>query len=233
MGDVRSRFFDKLLVIQCLSVALLLVAGGLLASEMGFKVRYQLHAIEPHVSRTGLNHLGLPYRPKPSLVTARDLFRDIERVGTGSVHMLLRHRPADNMFDYYTYGGGNVPPNGWTLTPGEAVIVKAGRHFQYNLVGSHDSTVAIHLIGGDNPASATGENYVAVPYHTIAKDARELFDEIGGSVHMVSRYDGEDDYFDIYTFGGGSMPPNGWDLEPGEACVITVTQDQTWIPSHY
>jgi len=217
-----SGLVGKLLVFPCLAIVLLLVAGGLVASEMGFKVRYQLTA--------GKNYLALPYRPKPSLVTVRDLFEDI---GTAQAQIINRHRKDTDAFDYYSFGGGSFPPNGWTLEPGEGLVVQVGDDHQYRLVGSHDSATAIDLVGADSAASVSGSNYIAVPYHTTAQSVRELFEEIGGSIQLINRYNRQTEGFDYYSFGGGSFPPNGWDLVPGEAYIVKVGQDQTWNPSHY
>ena len=59
-------------------VLFLVVSGGFLASNMGFKiVRHLLSGDGGTESITGTNYIGLPYWPKPGYVNARDLFRDI------------------------------------------------------------------------------------------------------------------------------------------------------------
>lgn len=209
------------------AVALLVCSGGIVASNMGFKVRYRLVAGGGGESASGTNYIGLPYVPKPGMVTVRDLFKDI------GVAQSIFHQKIDGAFEGYTFGGGSIPPNGWNLIPGEGLIVKVGVESQYRLVGSHDPTVAVELSGGNHPGGASGTNLIAVPYHTTAQNARELFREIGGSIQLIYRHRKIDDAFEQYTSGGGTIPPNGWDLVSGESYLVKVGQDQTWMPSHY
>ncbi len=213
-------------------VSTVIVAGGITASNMGFKVRYQLVG-SPQPSLSGTNFIGLPYVPKPSLKTARDLFLDIGVDHVQIISQYIRNESSSQLFEFYTFGGGTIPPNGWDLVPGEALIVKVGSQKLYGLVGSHDSTYEIELIGSASPNSHDGSNFVAVPYHTTARTARDLFLEIGGSIQIINKHRPIDDQFEFYAFGGGSVPPNGWDLVPGDGYLIKIGSDQTWHPSHY
>ncbi len=202
---------------------------------MGFKVHLALVAAGPG-SFSGTNLIGLPYVPKPSLETARDLFLDIGSSVGGQIQVINQYRPNEGpseLFEYYSFGGGTLPPNGWDLVPGEALLVKVGAQGLHRLVGSHDSTYEVRLIGGASPESRQGLNFVAVPYHTTARTARDLFLEIGGSIQVINQHRKSDDQFEFYSFGGGTLPPNGWDLVPGEGYIVQVGQDQTWHPSHY
>jgi hypothetical protein len=44
----------------------------------------------------------------------------------GDVQFLNQHRKVDDNFEVYTFGGGTLPPNGWTFVAGEGIIVKVG-----------------------------------------------------------------------------------------------------------
>ena len=58
--------------------AVVLLAGGILASNMGFRRVLSLKAAAGGVeSLSGLNTLGLPYVPKPGLVTVEDLWDEV------------------------------------------------------------------------------------------------------------------------------------------------------------
>jgi hypothetical protein len=209
--------------------AALVLAGGLMASNMGFKLNLPLLA-QGGSSASGTNYIGLPYNQQVGMVTARDLFADIA-LG-GAVQLISQHNKTDDSFEVYTFGGGTLPPNGWTLTPGEAYIVKVGADQNYIIVGSHNPGLTISLLG-QGAGSNSGTNYYTHPYHGVAANARELFTEIGGSVQIVSTHRPADDAFDVYTFGGGTLPPNGWALQPGKGYIVKVGSDQDIVPAHY
>jgi hypothetical protein len=218
-------------------VALLVLAGGLTAGVIGIKITAPISGPNPlgpqggPLSESGTNYIGLPYAPKASLVTARDLFADIG----GTIQQLSQHRKIDDTFEIYTYGGGSLPPNGWDLVPGEGYVLKLGMGApDYVVVGTHMPNVVIEFKGADGGVtSESGLNYFAPPYHGVSRTARELFTEIGGSVQQLSQHRKIDDTFEVYTFGGGSLPPNGWDIMPGESYIVKVGDTQRFRPLHF
>jgi hypothetical protein len=223
----RKVMFTALTLV---GVAALVLAGGLAASNMGFKLNLPLKA-QGAGSASGSNYVALPYNQQVGLVTAKDWFVDIG--ANGPVQVINRHNPATDSFDFYTFGGGNLPPNGFNLEPGKSYIVKVGADQNYIIVGSHNPglTVTLHAQGA---GSASGTNYYSHPYHGIAANARELFEEIGASnVQVINRHVPATDAFDFYTFGGGNIPPNGWDLQPGVGLVVKVGSDVSFVPAHY
>jgi hypothetical protein len=209
--------------------AALVLAGGLMASNMGFKLNLPLLAIGGS-SESGTNYIGLPYNQQVGMVTARDLFADI--LAGGAVQQISQHRKIDDTFEVYTFGGGSLPPNGWNLVAGESYIVKVGIDQNYIIVGSHNPGLTISFLG-IGAGSESGTNYYTHPYHGVAANARELFSEIGGAVQQISQHRKSDDTFEVYTFGGGSLPPNGWNLKPGEGYIVKVGADQDIVPAHY
>lgn len=224
MRDRRHR--ASRFAVACFGVALLVLAGGLLASNMGFKIHYQLYG-PPSAQQESLNWVALPYTPKPGMTTVRDLFEEIP-----DALRIDRHVTSNDTFQVYSFGGGVLPPNGWDLIPGEALIVRVASDQQIKLVGSHDPSVVVHLYGRDGPSSSLGENYIAPPYHTTAQTARELFAEIGGSIIQIERLR-PDHTFDLYNLGGGTLPPDGWNLVPGEGYKVKLAEDEVWFPTHY
>jgi hypothetical protein len=42
------------------------------------------------------------------------------------MHLIAKHRPIDDAFEFYTYGGGTIPPRGWRIALGESYWVKTG-----------------------------------------------------------------------------------------------------------
>ena len=67
----------KAFVVAALGLAAVLVAGGLVASNMGFKLNYLLDGPGQNNSLTGTNSLALPFNQQTSIITADDLILDI------------------------------------------------------------------------------------------------------------------------------------------------------------
>jgi hypothetical protein len=212
------------------AVGLLVMAGGLMASNMGFKLNLPLKAASVGVSQSGTNYIALPYNQQVGMVTAKDLFLDIQ--AGGAIQFLNQHQKINDQFAVYTFGGGTNPPNGWNLVPGEAYIAKVGANQNYIIVGSHNPGLTVSLIGS-GPNSASGTNYYAHPYHGVAANARELFLEIGGDIQFLNQHNKVNDQFAVYTFGGGTNPPNGWNLVPGEGYIVKIGSDKDFVPAHY
>jgi hypothetical protein len=219
-----------LAALSVVGVAVLVLAGGLMASNMGFKLNLPLVAAAGGVSASGTNYIGVPYNQQVGLVTAKDLFLDIQK--GGAIQFLNQHRKIDDGFEVYTFGGGTLAPNGWNLTAGEAYIAKVGADQNYIIVGSHNPGLTISLVGA-GAGSASGTNYYVHPYHGVATNARELFLEIGGDVQFLNQHRKIDDGFEVYTFGGGTLPPDGWPLQAGEGYIVKIGSDKDFVPQHY
>ena len=58
-------------------LAVLLIAGGLMASNMGFKLNYALDGQGTNGSANGNNTLALPFNQQTNIVNAFDLVTDI------------------------------------------------------------------------------------------------------------------------------------------------------------
>jgi len=230
----KMRKHTVRVALMVVGVAMLVTAGAIVAGNMGFKLTIEMEAAgtAPSASTSGTNYIALPYKAKTGVNTARDLFLDI---GTDRIQFLNQHRKIDDGFEVYTFGGGTIPPDGWNLKAGEGYIAKiGGSNKSYLVPGTHIPDTVIDLIGGSNPNSASGTNYFAPPYHAVSATARDLFLEIGGDVQFLNQHRKVDDGFEVYTFGGGTIPPNGWNLKPGEALIVKVGgSGQRYIPLHY
>ena len=219
------------------AILLVVVAGGVLASEMGFKITLELDSQSPGVSDAGRHLIALPYRPGipdyafgGGVVTAGDLLRYINGgkcVGTPA-HAVQKVDPAsDGIFSYDGCSGSD-----FILEPGIAyyLIMRAPADVVIN--GSHAPGTTIPLLG-PGAGSATGTTFYAPPYHQVAATARDLFIEIGPAATAIFRHVPALDAYDVYTFGGGTVPPDGWDLKPGEGYIIKTLSDVTFMPLHY
>jgi hypothetical protein len=221
-----------LTALSMVAVAVVVLAGGLMASNMGFKLNLPLYgateAVPPSgTSASGTNFVALPYNPQVGIVNARDLWNDL---GADPNILISRHIKANDQFNFYGTST-DLPPNGWNLAAGEAYVVKLGNVSQnYIVVGSHNPGLAINLVG---PGPGSGTNYYAHPYHGVAANAKDLFFEIGGPIQQLNRHVKLNDSFDFYSIAGTNLPPNGWDLKPGEGYIVKVGANHSFVPAHY
>ena len=106
-------------VIVTAALAVLLVAGGLYASNMGFKLNYPLAGPIPGVT-VGNNSLALPYNQQTNLLNAEDLLDDIDAsVGSAIAASATRFLTDDSTETYTGSSGVN-----FACTPGEAYSIK-------------------------------------------------------------------------------------------------------------
>jgi len=210
----------SLTVMVVVLAAAVVITGGLMASNMGFKLnRAMLGASDPS-SATGVQTLGLPYNRQVGIDTASALFQDI---GNTKVEIISRYLTASNSFQPYTFGLADFP-----LEEGQGLLVKMGTNFNYIVVGSHDPAAVIQL-EGPGAASATGINFYAPPYHGTAATASALFQEIGNTnVEIISRYLTATNSYQPYTFGLGDFP-----IEPGKAYLVKMGTTLAYSPSQY
>jgi hypothetical protein len=123
------------------------LAGGLLASNMGFKLNYTLIAQgqavpEGGVSQDGTNDLSLPDFPQSGMVTANDLRLDIGAPANGGIARFLR---STNTLQTYT-GKGAVANYNLVAGDGYRVRVTGGTSVNYIIVGSHNPSLSHVLI---------------------------------------------------------------------------------------
>ena len=114
-----------------LGLAGLLVGGGLLASNMGFKLNYGLDGPGVNLSASGTSTLALPFHQQTNLVNALDLITDMNAAGPGTVASVSKYvRSTDGL---ETYTGTTGTP--FTLVPGEGYFVQVNATI--NLTPSH------------------------------------------------------------------------------------------------
>jgi hypothetical protein len=226
---------SKILWASVLGIAAVLIAGGVFASNMGFKINKGLGGPQanrsPTRASTGTQIISLPFNQQTNLANAEDLINDI---GASIVNSVARYVRQDDSLEFYT---GSVGTN-FTLIPGDAVYVVLSTDTPYIAVGSHDPGLSVALQGPQPNASpggfSSGTNGYAYPYHSVSSTAEELIIEIeaavnGDVVNSISRYLSADDSLEFYT---GSVGTN-FNLVPGEGYLINVTTDLSWVPAHY
>ena len=214
----KNRSLVVLLVVVALTVVL---TGGLMASNMGFKLNRVLVSGSEETSNSGQQFVALPYNRQVGIDTAKELFIDIELVGT--VQNIQKYLTLTDT--YQTYGKGD---DDFALEAGQGLLIKMDATTNYIVVGSHDPSLQIQLEAGGG-ASKSGTNLFAPPYHGTASNAQDLFIELGDTnVQNIQKYLTATDTFQ--TYGKGDT---NYDINPGEAYFVKMNQTKLYTPSHY
>jgi len=232
---MRKRMFIGALV-AALAVVL---AGGLLASNMGFKLNYTLIATGQPVpeggnSADGTNEISLPDFPQAGMATANDLRLDIGAPANGGIQKLIR---SNNTVQVYTGKGAGL---NFPLVAGDGYRVKitGAANLNYIVVGSHNPSLSHTLIATGQPVpeggvSADGTNQYNYPYHSVAATANDLRLEIGapanGGIQKLIR---SNNTVQVYTGKGAGL---NFNLVPGASYRVKVTgaSNVTFVPNHY
>jgi len=232
---MRKRMFVGALV-AALAVVL---AGGLLASNMGFKLNYTLIAAGQPVpeggnSVNGTNDLSLPDFPQTGMITANDLRLDIGGPANGGISKLLR---ATNTLQTYTGKGTGIVFN---LVPadGYSVRVTGSANVNYIVVGSHNPSLSHTLVAATQPVpeggtSVNGTNFYNFPYHSVAATANDLRLEIGAPANGgISKLLRATNTLQTYTGKGTGL---NFNLVPGAAYRVRITgaSNVSFVPNHY
>ena len=213
------------------ALAMLLVVGGLYASNMGFKLNYVLDGQGTSGSLNGTNTMSLPFNQQTDLIDAFDLIVDIG--GTVDVSNIAQFDRTSNGFAGYT-GTSGAP---FALAPGEAYLVQLQAttpSVNYIIVGSHDPGLVLSFDGAGTNGSANGTNFYGYPYHSTSTDAEELITELGSTTDIaaVSQFDRSSNGFAGYTGTSGAPFP----LEPGKGYLVQLQgglPGVTFVPSHF
>ncbi len=219
-------------VAVAVAVCVIAAAGGLLASNMGFKLNYQLTANSASGGvGSGKNTLSLPYFRQTGMNDALQLMQDIGGGSITPVASVSRFNEATDLFVPYTGRMGAGTP--FALAATEGYLVAMVSNTNYIVVGSHDPALSTSL---DAPgAPGTGKNFYAPPYNIVAANALQLMQDIGGGVitpvASVSQFNKATDLFVPYTGRMGAGTP--FALAPGQAYLVSMVSAVPYIASHY
>ena len=112
----------------------------------------------------------------------------------------------------------------FNTTAGEAYLVKVLTATNWVVVGSHNPSLQVSLVG----AGAT--NWVSIPYHTTAATVDKLWSQIP-NIGEISYWDPINHKYIVYT--GGIFDPK-FAIVPGRGYVIKIGgASSTWVPAHY
>lgn len=224
----------KSFVVAAIGLAAVLVAGGLVASNMGFKANYPLDTIGSNGSVSGAQTIALPYNQQTGINVAFDLITDINTdAGVPIVDNLSRVVRTTDLKDTYSLGSGG---NNFAITPGEGYIVVVTASADYIIVGSHAPALPITFDSPGTAGSNSGTQLWAMPYHFTGSTANDLATAIdafagAGAVDTVSNLARTATAPETYSLTSGGI---NFPLVPGEAYVIVVNNDVIgWIPPHF
>jgi hypothetical protein len=221
------------------AVLAVVLAGGLVASNMGFKLNYTLIAggqavPEGGTSLDGTNDLSLPDFPQSGMVSANDLRLDIGLPANGGISKFLR---ATNSLQTYTGKGVGLNYN-LVAGDGYRVRVTGATSVNYIVVGSHNPSLSHTLIAAgqavpEGGTSLDGTNTYNYPYHSVAATANDLRLEIGAPANGgVSKFLRASNSLQTYTGKGVGL---NFNLVPGASYRVRVTggANITFVPNHY
>ena len=124
----RKRALAATFVIAGLVVVM---TGGLMASNMGFKLNRSLVAAGGS-SISGTNSLGLPFNRQVGIDNAAQLFADIGFFDTQNVQRFLPENDTYQLYSAVPMDGGGNFANDFALTPGEAYFIKMSGSVAYS-----------------------------------------------------------------------------------------------------
>ncbi len=232
----------RMAALMVVALAALIATGGLVASNMGFKLNYTLLDSTDGGSQSGTQSIGLPYNRQVGIDMASHLFRDIgTTVSTCGLNPcncldnIQRYDTATDQNAPYACGFGDFP-----LAAGEGLLVKTitGNGGDYIVVGSHNPALTINLVSALNAGSLSGTERYTHPYHAVSSKASELTAELGGcrlaqAVASIQRYDSATDNNQPYTCGLTDYP-----IEPGQSYLVKTGTGAPatgidFVPAHY
>lgn len=208
----------RVMALVVIAVAAVIAAGGLMASNMGFKLNYPLVAGSDPSSNSGFQSIGLPYNRQVGVDLASQLKGDVEAGGV-FVGSIQKYNILSDQNDPY-------PPTDFSLSSGEGYLIGVTTTGSYIIVGSHDPAHSVQLKGQAVGVSNSGFQRYAHPYHGVASSAAELKAELFPEAASIQKYNILSDQNDPY-------PPTDFTLVPGESYLVGVTADKSFVPAHY
>jgi hypothetical protein len=168
----------NVLLVLC-AAAVLLVAGGLFASNMGFKINRSMSGPTGAGGTTlsGTHMLGLPYNRQLNIDDADQLIDDMNATGTplnGAANVQKFDFATDQLAVYTGTTPGQTP---FALAACECYKTQVNAaNLAYIAVGSHDPSLLCPLKG--TSGSLSGTNYFTQPYHSTFDKADELLSDL-------------------------------------------------------
>ena len=228
----KRRFIGAAIV----GMAMVALAGGLIASNMGFKLNKTLIVsgqavsgvgeVSPFTSLNGTSTVGLPFNRQAGMTTAANLKADIG-ANCVSVSKLLRGSNAAFAYTAARSGAGSVD---FPLEEGIGyrARVTGASNLSYIIVGSDDPAYALSLVVAgqavpEGGTSLNGTNDIADKYHATAATAGALKAEIGAQCTAVTKFLASNNSAFSYTGARSGVGSVDFLLVPGESYRVRVT----------
>jgi hypothetical protein len=221
-------------------IAALMVGSIVVASNMGFKARFQL---------TGgvSNWFSAPYTSP--YATANDLLNAAAPTSGGQIS---RYIPSDPpAIQFWTGSTGNGSPFNFVLKPGEGYDIVPNVNEDVVLVGAHDPFVtipagqdglpavgSIPLGGSIPPGFVPNRDYlVAVPYHTTYAKIDDMLKDMPGASGVITKVVhnvGSPPAYFFWTGTTGNDTPKNFAVVLGQAYLVRVLTASSGItPAHF
>jgi hypothetical protein len=216
------------------AIAAVLLTGGLMASNMGFKVAYTFNGVGQGGAISNENHLALPFYPHLGLTNAASLKTDINAAGCGlsTADPVQRFNPTINSRE--SWFGAKVGGTNFNISACESYFVQmpSGGTCSYVIAGTHNPDHQCTFNGAGVAGYLVGENTYALPFHTTANNARELLIEISAA-DFVQRFDPGTN--SRQSWFGGKIGGTNFNVVPGEGYFIQMPggATTTFKPDHY
>ncbi len=197
--------------------AAIVATGGLLASNMGFKLNYTLTKSGAG-SKSGRQSIGLPYNRQVGIDKASHLLADVTAGGVAALQLEKFNMINDSNSPY-------PGVSDFDLEKGVGYLLRVNQSGPYIIVGSHDPGYAVPLTKA-GAGSKSGRNRYAHPYHGVSATASELLAELSPDGLQVERFNPSNDSNTPY-------PATDFALVPGQAYLVRVVNNKSFIPDHY
>lgn len=229
-------------VVIAVALCAILAAGGILASNMGFKLNFPLNKTGTAGSKSGTSAVSLPYFRQTGLNDSFQLIQDIEGGGPPFSKVISVSKFVESSDGLLTYTGrmGSPVTTPYSLAAAEGYRIQMSGDVNYIIVGAHDPALP-NALNATGAGSKSGTNDYAPPYNLTAANAFDLIKDIEGvanppfsKVISVSKFVTTSDGLLTYTGRMGSPATTPFAIAPGESYRIQMSVTvPAYIASHY
>jgi hypothetical protein len=208
---------------MALALAAVLVTGGLMASNMGFKVSYTLNGVGAGGAASNENHFALPFYPHLGLTNAQSLKGDIDATPC-STTAVQRFDPTLNARQ--SWFGAKIGGTNFNIIPCESYFVQmsAAATCDYLIVGTHNPDQDCVFNGATVAGYLVGENTYSLPFHTTASNAGDLLIEISDA-NFVQRFNPSTNARESWF--GAKIGGTNFAVVPGEGYFVQMASGTT------
>lgn len=199
-------------------VAGLLVGGVAVASNMGFKLVFDL----THTGSLPANDFSVSIPFNTPFGNAQDIF-----LAAPGASQVARLNSATNTFTVWFPAAGQGP-NNFSVAKGEGYMIRIpnGTSTSITLVGSNDPSFTYNF-------NIAGRDYlISIPYNTTWQVAQDLYKAVPNA-SQVARLNPSTNTFTVW-FPASGQGPNNFPIVIGEAYRVRVSgSPSVAVPEHF